>query len=220
MAKSQFDGRNYWDKRFRAEKRIWGNNPSISAIEASRIFKEHNLETILVPGCAYGRNSIYLAKEGFIVTAFDISPMALKTARQTAADLDVGVKYFEGNALDQEAYKGTYDGIYASNLLHLFLKNEREKIIQNLKKVLRKGGVVVLNGFSTEDASYGKGRLVEERTFYENDGHFAHYFAEEELVELFNDFKLIESKQIVEFENHGGKNGHFHNFLFTAFRKA
>lgn len=211
----------YWNKRFRNEPHIWSDNPSISVIYAAKIFKENNLKTILVPGCSYGRNSIYLLKEGLIVTAFDFSPIALKIANEIVADLDdIHVKYYEGDALREEDYDGIYDGIYASNLLHLFLKSDREKLITNFERVLREGGIMALNVFSPEDSSYGEGELVEENTYYSNDGHLSHFFTEEELVSCLTNFRLITVNKIREFESHGEKGDHFHNFLFVAFKKS
>lgn len=76
-----YDAESYWEKRF-TEGEIWGGKPSKSVTIAANIFKENGLKTILVPGCGYGRNSLYLAKRGFTVTAFDISPSAIEIANK------------------------------------------------------------------------------------------------------------------------------------------
>ncbi|MEW6617796.1 MAG: class I SAM-dependent methyltransferase [bacterium] len=213
-------GRDYWNKRFEDEEKIWGETPSISATYAAKIFKENEARTILVPGCGYGRNSLFLAKEGFTVTAFDFSSVALKTAREIATNMHIdNVEYYEGNALDEKGYKGVYEGIYVSNLLHLFLKDDREILLRNLEKVLCRRGIISLNVFSPEDSSYGEGELVEENTYYSNDGHFTHYFTQDSLMKDFLNFELLSCEKIREFENHGEKKEHSHNFLFAAFRK-
>ncbi|GLZ33510.1 methyltransferase type 12 [Lentzea sp. NBRC 105346] len=45
--------------------------------------------TALVVGCGYGRDSEFLARKGFAVTAFDISPTAIDTVRQRFPDSPV-----------------------------------------------------------------------------------------------------------------------------------
>src|SRR5438105_1095757 len=44
-------------------------------------------------GCGTGTNSVWLAQQGFDVTAIDISPTALDLARQRAADAGVAVRF-------------------------------------------------------------------------------------------------------------------------------
>lgn len=56
--------------------------PCKAAICSEKVFRENNALNILVPGCAYDRNSLYLAGKGFNVLAFDISEKAIKIAQK------------------------------------------------------------------------------------------------------------------------------------------
>jgi len=49
--------KEYWDKRFRSEGKIWGDQPSQSALIALKYFETRNIKSILVPGSGYGRNT-------------------------------------------------------------------------------------------------------------------------------------------------------------------
>ncbi len=214
-----FKWQDFWNRRFKEEGKIWGDEVSNSAILAAKIFKEHNIKTVLVPGCGYGRNSIFFAKEGFIVTAFDFSSVALEMAKRTAENLKMNIHYYEGDALDEKSYKERYDGIYSSNLVHLFLKREREILLKNFENAIKKNGLLALNVFSIEDSSYRKGKLIEENTYYSSNGHFNYYFTEESIIKNFPNFELILCEKIEEFETHGEKGRHSHNFLFAVFKK-
>jgi SAM-dependent methyltransferase len=48
-------------------------------------------------GCGTGANAVWLARQGFAVTAIDISPTAVWRARQRAAAAGVGVRFVCGD---------------------------------------------------------------------------------------------------------------------------
>ena len=45
----------FWDKRFAAEGKIWGDEPSVTAWRAASLFTAHGAQSALVLGCGYGR---------------------------------------------------------------------------------------------------------------------------------------------------------------------
>ena len=46
-------------------------------VQLSKLFKKHKVETILDFSCGTGRNSVYLARKGFDLYAFDFTPQAV-----------------------------------------------------------------------------------------------------------------------------------------------
>ncbi len=74
--------REYWDRRFTAEGKIWGETPSRSALYALEMFRREGLCEVLVPGSGYGRNSRLFAEAGFQVTGVEISESAYRMAGQ------------------------------------------------------------------------------------------------------------------------------------------
>lgn len=210
-----YEASGYWDKRFE-EGEIWGNDPSLSALMAAEFFKKYNLKSVLVPGCGYGRNSMYFAKKGFSVTGFDISSIGVSIAKRNAIKYAFNIRYEVRDALYPVDEK--YDAIFAHNLLHLFLKDDRFKLLRIFEECLRTSGIIAVNVFSIKDDEYGGGNFIEENTFYTPDGHYSHFFTEDEVLKYFSNFKLLELKQIEEIENHGRKGEHKHVFLFGAFK--
>ncbi|MGM0923385.1 MAG: hypothetical protein ACQEWW_19605 [Bacillota bacterium] len=51
----------YWNKRFE-DGSIWGEGPCPSAFTARDNFVKAKVQNVLVPGCGYGRNSLFLLK--------------------------------------------------------------------------------------------------------------------------------------------------------------
>lgn len=79
MVVSPEDPVNYWDERYSAKAQIWSGRPNAALVESV---------TGLTPGraldlgCGEGADSIWLAEQGWDVTAVDISAVALERGRR------------------------------------------------------------------------------------------------------------------------------------------
>lgn len=182
----------YWDQRFKAEGMIWGKEPSPTAYHAIDIFKKHGVQSVLIPGGGYGRNSKAFSPH-FQVEAVELSPDAIAMAREWDPDCH----YIEGSALDIKIDK-TYDGIYCYDLLHLFLMSDRHRLIQCCDEHLRKGGVMYFTSFSDGDPNNGIGRRLESGTYEYKEGKYAHFFSEEDLREHFSGYRIVETGTVEE----------------------
>jgi hypothetical protein len=47
----------FWDQRFVAEGKIWGEDPSPTVPQAIELFRAAGAGSVLVLGCGYGRNA-------------------------------------------------------------------------------------------------------------------------------------------------------------------
>ncbi|HWU20834.1 MAG TPA: class I SAM-dependent methyltransferase, partial [Nocardioides sp.] len=71
-----------WDERYAGSDRVWSGNPNVRPVEQA---------TGLTPGraldvaCGEGGDAIWLAEQGWDVTAVDVSPVALGKVREHAA---------------------------------------------------------------------------------------------------------------------------------------
>jgi tellurite methyltransferase len=97
-----------------------------------------------------GRNAIYLAKAGFDVEGVDISPEAVSTALESAERDGVMIK---ARVVDLEKVfhikENAYDVIICFNYL-------QRSLIPEMKKGLRRGGMVVYETFIVDQAQFGK----------------------------------------------------------------
>ena len=74
------DKQEYWEGRYAAEGKIWGESPSQSAHDALKLFLANNVKSVLVPGSGYGRNTKLFSTAGLDVTGIEISETAYKMA--------------------------------------------------------------------------------------------------------------------------------------------
>lgn len=80
--------KNIWDERYKREKFVYGENPN-------NFFEETidslPVEKILLPGDGEGRNSVYGAKEGWGIDAFDQSIEAINKVLSLADKTGVNI---------------------------------------------------------------------------------------------------------------------------------
>ena len=164
------DKKEYWESRFKAEGKIWGESPSPSAHTALKLFLANNVKTVLVPGFGYGRNTKLFSASGLDVIGIEISETAYKMASQ----FDPRSKFYNGTVLDMSFDNRQYDAIYCFNVLHLFRQAERELLLQQCKGKLKDGGLIFFTVFSNEEPTFGQGMESEPNTFESKPGRPVH----------------------------------------------
>lgn len=121
----------------------------------------------------YGRNAIFLARRGFDVEGVDISEEAvagaLKAAEDAGLTLTARVADLEAG---YEIEPFAYDLIICFNYLH-------RPLIPEIRKGLRKGGMVVYETFIVDQARFGKPQ---------NPDHLLHH---NELLAMFSGFRCL-----------------------------
>ena len=207
--------REYWDGRFRNEGRVWGDVQSRTAVHAETIFRKHGVKRLLVPGAGYGRNAEYFAALGYEVTGIEISEEALRLVRK-----DTAVKYCPGSVLDMPLDARKYDAVYCYNVLHLFRRDDRSLFLRKCFEVLEDGGIAFFVVFSEKEAQFGRGNMVEENTFESKPGRPVHFFTEDDLVESFRGFELLDTGLMEDPEDHGTEGPHVHWVRFISASKC
>lgn len=105
------------------------------------VFPEKGLK-ILDVGCGTGELSILLAEMGHKVTGIDISKKMLEVAKIKAKTCKADIIFEEGDAENPGYDASSFDIVFNRHLLWT-LPNP-EMAVENWKKVLRKGGKVVI----------------------------------------------------------------------------
>jgi len=166
-----------WNKRFQSQDSYLGNRPSpFLAREIDRIKRLAPGNSALDVACGEGRNSVFLATNGFRVTGLDISEVGLAKAAIRAKTEKVAVDFIRVDLDDYEIGE-RYDLILNFNFLL------RELIPQEIR-ALNPGGVLLFDTIlespqllESHNPAYllGRGELV--RLFENYDGEIL--FAEE-----------------------------------------
>ncbi|WP_067934236.1 class I SAM-dependent methyltransferase [Alicyclobacillus kakegawensis] len=213
--------KSYWDNRY-SRGRIWGDSPCPSAIMASEHFRRVGVKSVLVPGCGYGRNSVFLAGQGLQVTAFDVSDVAIQLAMEQARERSADIEYTVGDIFDETFLVGRqFEGVYLSNVLHLFLARQREQLLRRMTAVLKPGGILTFSCISVHDTNnYGVGKEIEPDTFEKHPGKPLHFFNENEIQSMLEaDYKILECELHVQTESDPGGDVEDLRLWFVAAQK-
>jgi cyclopropane fatty-acyl-phospholipid synthase-like methyltransferase len=205
----------YWNTRFIKEGKIWGESPSQSALYALKQFKNYKIQNILIPGSGYGRHTKFFSEKNYRVIGIEISDIAIEIAKK----FDSQTKLFNCSVLELEIVDENFDAIYCFNTLHLFLRDERLLFLKKCFNQLNKNGLVFFTVFSENESSFGKGKELEINTFESKPGRPTHYFTENDLVDNFKDFRIIETGIMEESENHGDRGFHKHLLRYVLGQK-
>ncbi len=207
------DPKNYWNKRFKDEGKIWGELPSRTAQYALGLFRSANVSSVLIPGSGYGRHTKFFSTCGFDVTGIEISAVAYNLARE----FDPLSRFHNASVLDMSFDTNRYDAIYCFNTLHLFRENDRGIFIQQCENRLNSGGLMFFTVFSEKESTFREGIEVEKNTFESKPGRPAHYFIEDDLKAHFTKYCLLDVGIMEDPEDHGGK-PHTHTLRYIYVR--
>jgi len=126
---------------------VWGKNVISSEldifVEKANINK--NMSGIDI-GCGEGVNTIYLAKKGLKITGVDFSKTGLDTARKLAKKENVEIDFIQDDALVLSNFKDdSFDFGICSGCLHMLVtQSDRNKLLKQIKRVLKADGIFFL----------------------------------------------------------------------------
>jgi SAM-dependent methyltransferase len=185
--------KEFWNKRFMEKQYIWGSKPSIIAILCEKIFKENNVKDILIMGVGYGRNGKYFIENGYNVDGIEISEEAINIGKQFSQKIN----FINGSVLDISLNK-KYDAIFCYDIMQLFQKNERKRIVENCIKHCKGNGIIMLSCLFNNDILFGRGNEIEENTFEIKEGLTVHFSNEEEMKNIDEELNVIKIEYSVE----------------------
>lgn len=94
--------------------------------------------TALDIGCGLGRNTRWLAAQGYRATGIDISAYAVSRARERSPEF--GASFFECDVLREEIPGGPFDFVYDSGCFHHLPPHRRLSYLAALMAGLKPGG--------------------------------------------------------------------------------
>ncbi len=177
------------------------HTPSPLARLAEPSFKRQS--AILELGCGVGRDAVFFAKQGHHVVATDSSVVVIQQDKKQFSDSGVGF-FIVDMRKDLPYETASFDVAYANLSLHYYSHEMTPKIIKEIWRVLKPGGIIAFACKSVEDVHYGNGEEVEKNVFVSATGHVRHLFsinyAQQLLIKKFK----IEHLDEVE-EDYNGK---------------
>lgn len=209
-----------WAKEYKKKGFYWGSESEVGLKE---VLKYAPKGVVLDIGAGEGRNSIFLAKNGFEVEAIDKIKEGLKKCEEIAKRYKLIIKTKVVDVRKFKFTKNKYSLVVAINSLDFLKFSEIKKIVAQIKKSLRGGGIFYLVVFSTKDPALKRCKktlkMIEYNTFcLPKFKTFRHFFEKKELLSLLKNLEIIKLQEEKIREKHKEKE-HFHQIIRVIVKK-
>ena len=171
-----------WESRFAASGYHFGTAPN--AILKSQAHRLEAGQKALALADGEGRNGIWLAEQGLDVLSLDFSPNALKKARALAAARGVSLRIELADLSKWEWPIAEFD-LIAAIFIQFADPPFREKIFAGIKRALKPGGLLLMQGYRPEQLNYRTGGPPQVENLY----------TRALLEEAFGDFASVEIRE-------------------------
>lgn len=143
---------NKWDERYAQEGYLYGTEPNDFLKEN---FHKIPKGKVLFLAEGEGRNAVFLARQGYEVTAMDSSAVAMKKAERLAQKNDVSITTRVADLSDFDLGQEQWDGI-VSIFCHL-PPPLRQTVHAKIVRALKKGGVFLAEAYTLEQLRFKTG---------------------------------------------------------------
>jgi len=141
-----------WDEEYNVEHYVYGIEPNIFLAENVRVIPKGNVLSLAE---GEGRNAVFLAKQGYTVTAVDVSSVGLAKAKKLAEENNVSINFVHADLEQYDMGQEKWDGI-VSIFCH-FPKEARRKLYSKVISGLKDNGVFLLEAYTPSQLLHGTG---------------------------------------------------------------
>lgn len=195
--------RQQWETSFSQKPEMFGASASAPARWAATFFKREQRTKLLELGPGQGRDTFFFATNGFQVTTVDYSQTAIDAiaAKAQAFGVTESVKAMRHDVRTPLLFEGeVFDACYSHMLYCMALTTtELERLSEEVRRVLKPGGLSVYAVRHTGDEHYGKG-IHRGEDMYEVGGFIVHFFTREKAEHLARGYEIV---AVDEFEEGG-----------------
>jgi SAM-dependent methyltransferase len=185
-----------WNKRFAGEDFLFGTAPNEWLREHAALWQP--AQRVLCVADGEGRNSVWLARRGLRVDAFDISEVAVAKARRLADAQGVQINFAVAGCDDYAWPVAAFDGV-AAIFVQFADPALRARMFAHIVRCLRPGGLLVLQGYTPKQLDYRTG----------GPPVLSHLYTEPVLREAFADLDIIELRDYeADLAEGSGHRGH------------
>jgi SAM-dependent methyltransferase/rhodanese-related sulfurtransferase len=200
------DQRSHWEAALETRPDRYGAAASEPARASFDLFRQRGDRDLVELGSGQGRDAIFFADAGLVVTAVDFTRAAVRAVAEKAEAAGVAerVAGVECDVRKQLPFEpATFDACYSHMLFCMALDEaELKALTAEIWRVLRPGGVCVYTARTTEDSDYGRGTPLGD-DMYELAGFVVHFFDRDLVMRLASgtgeaSFELLEVEEFEE----------------------
>ena len=135
-----------YEARYQNGDYYWGFEPNRFCYEIMRRKPPVKPLKVLDIGCGEGKDAVFLARNGYQVSAFDLTDSGLEKGRLLAEKCNTYVDFFKADIKDFRPTQD-YDIIFSSGVFHFIPPELRAEIIESLQQHTKVNGLHTINVF-------------------------------------------------------------------------
>ncbi|MEG0822112.1 MAG: class I SAM-dependent methyltransferase [Burkholderiaceae bacterium] len=153
--KQGFDSpRETWNSRYAQDSYLFGIQPNVF-LQSQRHRLVPGMKALAVAD-GEGRNSVWMARQGLVVTAFDIARVGVDKARKLAAASGVTVDFHNESVENWVWTDASYD-VVAAIFIQFAAPDQRQALFEGMLATLKPGGLLILQGYTPRQLGYKTG---------------------------------------------------------------
>jgi SAM-dependent methyltransferase len=143
-----------WENRYRVPGYAFGTEPNYFLASCKALLPRSGRALAVADG--EGRNGIWLAESGLDVLSIDFSPSAQEKARALAKQRGVSITIEQADVHNWDYPDAAFD-VVAEIFTQFSSPAERAKKWAGMRKALKPGGLLIIQGYTPKQLQYGTG---------------------------------------------------------------
>jgi SAM-dependent methyltransferase len=184
-----------WQERYATDEYRFGTAPNVFLASQAKLLPKSGKALAVADG--EGRNGVFLAEHGLDVLSLDFSPNAQAKARKLAAARGVTISVEQADVINWSYPPDAFD-VVAAIFFQFAAPPDRDRIFAGIKRTLKRGGLLLLEGYGPKQLEYKTG----------GPGILENLYTREILEAAFGDFALLDIREydaeLHEGAGHGG----------------
>ncbi|MBA3491412.1 MAG: class I SAM-dependent methyltransferase [Rubrobacteraceae bacterium] len=129
----------FWEEHYRGHGRVWSGRANPVLVDVAGSLRPR---TALDLGCGEGGDAVWLAQQGWRVTAVDVSATALDRASTLAAEAGVRID-FQQHDLARTFPEGAFD-LVSAQYLHSPVEFPRDRVLRMAARAVASSGLLLI----------------------------------------------------------------------------
>jgi SAM-dependent methyltransferase len=152
-----------WEERFATPDYVFGTEPNAFLKAQAGLLPKSGKALAIADG--EGRNGVWLAEQGLDVLSVDFSPTALAKAKALARQRGVTVRTMQADIIAWDWPSAEFD-VIVGIFFQFVGPPERARIFAGIRKALKLGGLLLLEGYGPKQLEYKTGGPSELENLY------------------------------------------------------
>jgi tellurite methyltransferase len=196
--------RTNYENWYKGEDYYWGVEPGDFLDELIKLCPFSPGKTVLDIGCGEGKDAVYMAEQGYSVTAFDLTENGIRKTNKLADDRGVKVDAYVDD-INEFVTDKQFDIVYSTGTVQYLFDENKQDFFRKLENITKPGGIVYINVFvekpflelppdwDIEEKMWRSGELftyfanwkferIDEVIFEDNSGGIPHYHCMDTII--------------------------------------